>query len=151
MALRKKDRSAENGGKPRLTKANAKRYIGVAKVAAPLLAPLAFQAAAFSRDRWDRARAQRLGVPVDRLPEFTGKGGALHVRVCGLATSVGELRARHPEESGFADDAERRLADLAGAVRAAEQMPSVRRRAAHRSVATELDTLEEDLLARFGL
>ncbi|MQA15669.1 MAG: hypothetical protein GEV09_16340 [Pseudonocardiaceae bacterium] len=137
--------------KPRVTPSSAKRAIGVAKLVTPVVAPLALQAAAATRDRWDRLRAQRLGIDVDRLPEFTGKGAALHVRVSGLATSVGELRARHPEESAYAETTERRLTDLAGAVRAAEQMPAGRRRDAHRSVSTELDTLERDLLTRLGL
>jgi hypothetical protein len=135
----------------RVTPANTKRALAVAKLVAPVAVPLALQAASAGRDRWDRLRAQRLGVPVERVAEFTGKGAALHVRVSALATSFGELRARHPEESEFADTGERRLADLAGAVRAAEQMPSGRRRATHLSVATELDTLERDLLQRLGL
>lgn len=135
----------------RVTPANTKRALAVAKLVAPVVAPLALQAASATRDRWDRLRAQRLGVPVDRLAEFTGKGAALHVRVSALATSFDELRARHPEESGFVDTGERRLADLAGAVRAAEQMPAGRRRATHQSVAAELDTLERELLGRLGL
>lgn len=135
----------------RVTPANTKRALAVAKLVAPVLAPLALQAASLTRDRWDRLRAQRLGVSVDRLAEFTGKGAALHVRVSALATSFGELRARHPEESEFVDTGERKLADLAGAVRAAEQMPAGRRRATHRSIAAELDTLERELLSRLGV
>lgn len=135
----------------RVTRGNTKRALGVAQVLAPVVAPLVVQAASVTRDRWDRMRAQRLGVPVDRLSEFTGKGTALHVRVSALATSLGELRARHPEESGFVETGERRLADLAGAVRAAEQMPAARRRAAHHSIGTQLDTLERELLDRLGV
>lgn len=155
MGLRNRARRRNGDGTPvrrqRVTPAGTKRALGVAKLVAPVVAPLALQAVAVTRDRWDRLRAQRLGVPVDRLVEFSGKGAALHVRVSALATSFGELRARHPEESEFVDDGERRLADLAGAVRAAEQMPSGRRRAAHQSVAAELDTLERDLLGRLGV
>ncbi len=134
-----------------VTRANLKRAIGVAKVVVPVIAPLLVQAASVTRDRWDRMRAQRLGIPVDRLTEFTGRGTALHVRVSALATSLDELRARHPEESGFVETGERRLADLAGAVRAAEQMPAARRRATHHSIGSELDTLERELLDRLGV
>lgn len=142
---------AATGRRPRITPAGTKRTLAVARVIAPLLTPLAFQGASAVRDRWDRERARRLGIPVERLAEFTGRGAGLHVRVSGLATSIGELRARHPEQAEFADATERRLADLAGAVRAAEQMPTARRRAAHRGVAVELDTIEHNLLTRLGI
>lgn len=136
---------------PRVTPAGTKRLLAVARVVAPVLLPLLAQAAAAGRDSWERARARRLGVDVDRLPEFTGRGAALHVRLSALATSVHDLRARHPDERPFADDTEQRLADLGAAVRAAEQMPAARRRAAHRAVAADLDAIEADLLARLGV
>lgn len=153
MGLRNRtsDGDGATARRHRVTRANTKRAIGVAKVVLPAVAPLVVQAASATRDRWDRMRAHRLGVPVDRLAEFSGKGAALHVRVNALATSLGELRSRHPEESGFVETGERRLADLAGAVRAAEQMPAARRRATHHSVGIELDTLERELLDRLGV
>jgi hypothetical protein len=51
----------------------------------------------------------------------------------------------------FAVDTRPRLADLAVAVRAAEQMPASRRRTAYRSVGAELDRLEIALLNHLGL
>lgn len=140
----------------RITPKNAKRAIGLAKVVVPLAVPLAFQAAAFTRDRWDRAKASRLGIPVERLPQhngrqFTGRGAALHVRIANLADAVGELRAARPEQAEFAESSARRLGDLAAAVRAAEQMPRGRRRTAHQAVATELDLVETGLLDRLGV
>jgi hypothetical protein len=150
--LRGKGHSDQRGGsKPRITPKNTRRVIGVARIVLPVAAPLAFQAAAFTRDRWDRMRASRLGIPVDRLPEFTGHGAALHVRICGLGSAVGELRADHPDQAEFATSTERRLTDLGAAVRAAERMPRERRRAAHRAVATELDAVESGLLQRLGV
>lgn len=140
-----------DGRKPRLTPKNAKRVIGFVKLVTPLVVPFVFQAAAFTRDRWDRAKAGRLGVPVGQLPEFTGHGATLQVRISGLGSAVGELSAEHPDQVEFADRAKRRLADLAAAVRAAEHMPRQRRRGAHRAVAAELDVLESDLLDRLGV
>lgn len=137
--------------KGRITPANTKRALAVGKVVLPLLAPVVLSGAAVARDRWERLRAARLGVPVDRLPEFTGKGAALHVRLAGLAGSLAELRERHPEQAEFVAAGEARLADLAAAVRAAEQMPAARRRSAHRGVADELDSVEADLLERWGV
>ncbi|HEX2301098.1 MAG TPA: DUF6474 family protein [Pseudonocardiaceae bacterium] len=140
----------------RITPRNAKRAIGIAKVVVPLAVPLAFQAAAYTRDRWDRAKAHRLGVPVERLGEFSGRGGALHVRIANLTAAVGELQVTrpdqaHPDQTEFADGSARRLGDLAAAVRAAEQMPRGRRRATHQAVATELDLVEAGLLDRLGV
>ena len=135
----------------RITPRNAKRAIGIAKVVVPLAVPLAFQAAAYTRDRWDRLKANRLGVPVERLGEFTGRGAALHVRIANLAAAVGELRATRPDQAVFAAVSGARLGDLAAAVRAAEQMPRIRRRAAHQSVSAELDLVEAGLLDRLGV
>lgn len=141
-------------GRPRLTSGNVKRMIGVAKVVVPVVAPLAIQAAAHARHRWDLAKARRLGVPVDQLPSFTGKGAMLHARLAALAGSLydlGERRKGDVETTEYVASTEARLADLAAAVRAAELMPTARRRAAHQAVARELDELETKLLGRLGV
>lgn len=153
MTLKRRAKAELAAGErpPRVTPKNTKRTLAVAKLVAPLLAPIAFQGASAVRDRWDRERARRLGIPVERLAEFTGRGAALHVRLSGLATAIGELRTRHPADDTFAAGADRRLGDLSGAVRAAEQMPAARRRAAHRVVGAELDALEQGLLTRLGV
>ena len=44
-----------------------------------------------------------------------------------------------------------RWPQLAAAVRAAERMPSARRKAAHKAVAAELDRIERELLRRLGV
>lgn len=166
MALRARKRRSEQADgtdgaaknakpvKPKLTPGNAKRLIGVAKVVGPVLLPFAISAAGYLRHRWEVARAHRLGVPVDDLPEFTGKGAALHARLVRLGDAMRELTLRHPdnqEAARFAERSTQRLADLAAAVRAAEQMPAPRRKAAHGAVATELDTMESTLLTHLGV
>lgn len=147
------DRGSASSGRrsARITPSGTKRILAVGRVLAPVLAPLALKGAASAREKWEQNRAKRLGVSVEELPRYTGRGAALHVRLAGLATSVAGLRARHPEHTAFADDAERRLTDLTAAVRAAEQMPASRRRAAHRAVSVQLDDLEPDLLNRLGV
>lgn len=132
----------------RITPRNTRRAIGIAKIVAPLAVPLAFQAAAFTRDRWDRARANRLGVPVEQLSEFSGHGAALHARIVNLATVVSDLQVARPGQAEFAESCAHRLGDLAAAVRAAEQMPRIRRRGAHQAVSAELDMVEAGLLDR---
>lgn len=150
MALRRnRDVNDQARGRPRLNRSNVKRYVSVATVVMPAVMPLLYQGAAAVRDRWDQARAQRLGVPADRLTEFTGKGATLHARLARLSGSLTELAERHPEHADFAETSQGRLADLAGAVRAAEQMPVSRRRAAHQAVRGELDAVEQDLLQRY--
>ncbi|SHE65355.1 DUF6474 family protein [Streptoalloteichus hindustanus] len=138
---------------PLVTPARAKRLLGLAKVLGPVVLPVALRAAAVVREGYDRARARRLGVPVESLAAFSGRGGALHARISGVAGVLAELRARHDDADTqrFADESERRLGDLASAVRAAERMPSARRRAAHRAVAGELVALESELLRRLGV
>lgn len=166
MALRKRRATDQVAGKlselapaeARFTPKKAKNALAMAKVVAPALipvvAPVALRAFGEVRDRIDRAKARRLGVPVDEIARFSGKGGALHARISGAARAVAELRDRADataEDKVFADRSETTLDQLAAAVRAAERMPAARRRAAHRAAGTELDELEERLLSRLGL
>lgn len=120
----------------------------------PLVAPYVMRALGEVRDRYDRARAHRLGVPVAELAKYSGRGGALHARISGAAEAIDELRKRADatqDDRAFADRGETTLRQLAAAVRAAERMPTARRKAAHRAAATELDQLEERLLQRLGV
>ena len=159
-----------------LTGAKIKRYIGIARIVVPVVAPIVYQAVGMARDRWDAHRARQFGVAPDELAEFTGRGAALYARIHNLALSARDLRSRYgdgdsndaaraePSSSGvrgggapagevrsFVDDAQQRLTDLESAVRAAEQMPGSRRRSAHLAVGGELDRIENRLLALWGV
>ncbi|MCK2245166.1 MULTISPECIES: DUF6474 family protein [unclassified Crossiella] len=139
-------------GLPKLTPARAKHLIGIGKVVLPLLAPVALKAAAAARDGYDRMRARKLGIPVEHLATYSGRGGSLHARIAGIANALTELRVNASEEIvAFARDGESRLVELAAVVRAAERMPTPRRKAAHRAVSTELDRLESHLLHHLGV
>ncbi|AEA22417.1 DUF6474 family protein [Pseudonocardia benzenivorans] len=132
------------------------RAIAVGKVVAPLLAPYALAAAGAARAQWDEYRARKLGVPADRLGAYTGRGGALHARISRIAEALPELKSDGDAQTTgpgrrFAADTEPRLADLSVAVRAAEQMPTARRRTAFRAVACELDRIEDELLTQLGV
>ncbi|HEV7906551.1 MAG TPA: DUF6474 family protein [Pseudonocardiaceae bacterium] len=137
---------------PRITPGRVKNLLGVAKVVAPavlpVLAPFAARAAGTVADRYDRYRANRLGVEVGELSQYTGKGARLHARITGLARALDELR---PGEPDYVTGTESRLTKLVAAVRAAERMPAPRRKAAHRAVSSDLDVLETGLLRRLGL
>jgi hypothetical protein len=139
-----------------LTAARAKRMIGVGKAVAPLLAPYALAAAGVARDRWDAYRAARLGVEPGQLGAYAGPGGALHARLSRMADTLDRLESgaeAHGTDAArrFAVETRPRLADLAVAVRAAEQMPTPRRRTAYRSIGAELDRLEIALLNHLGV
>lgn len=162
MALRKRKVAEKVAklapGESRFTPKKAKNALGVAKVVAPavipVLAPFAMRAFGEARDRIDRVRARRLGVPVDEIATYSGRGGALHARITGAARAIAELRDRAGatgEDRKFAETSETTLEQLAAVVRAAERMPPARRRAAHRAASRELDELEQRLLARLGL
>ncbi|OLT40584.1 hypothetical protein BJF85_05255 [Saccharomonospora sp. CUA-673] len=141
-----------------LTPKRAKNAVRVAKVVipavGPALIPLAVSAASAVRDAYDRYQARKIGVPVDQLGEYSGHGGALLARIAGAAEGLAELR-RTPQvtkdDVSFADHAQGTLEQLTASIRAAEHMPSTRRKAAHKAVSSELDNLESELLRRLGV
>lgn len=152
-AVRKADKKAAKD-----TAKKARNAMAVAKVVAPVVipvvAPFAVHAAGAARAAYDRYQARKLGVEVDRLHEFTGRGAALHARIAGLSEGLRELRATErasADDRRFAEDGLGTLDQLAASVRAAERMPTPRRKAAHRAVSGELDILESHLLHRLGL
>jgi Family of unknown function (DUF6474) len=141
-------------GKSRITPRNAKNAVAVAKVVGPAIVPVVLpfvaKAAATLRTMKDSRRAHRLGVPVDELAKFTGRGGALHARIAGLAEVLEEL-GRRGKDDEFVEETAHTLAQLTSAVRAAERMPTARRRTVHKAVSTELDQLEQRLLHKLGI
>ncbi|TNC27342.1 DUF6474 family protein [Amycolatopsis alkalitolerans] len=151
---RKKSGEASKG----LTPKKARNAVSVAKIivpaVAPVLAPFAVRAAGAARDAYDRYQARRLGVPVERLPEFTGRGAGLLARIAGVSEAVADLRKSErasEDDQKFAADAQATLEQLTAAVRAAERMPAARRKAAHQAVTTELERLETQILKRLGV
>lgn len=154
-------KAKEKGEHGTVTPGNAKKIVGVVKVIGPALAPYAARAAAGAREGYERMRAHQLGVPVSDLGRFTGKGAALHARIAGNADALRELRekaATAPADSEqrvgtekFVESAEQRLEQLTSVVRAAERMPTTRRKSAHRSVSGELSRIEDDIMNRLGL
>lgn len=157
MALRKR-KAADGDAGSRFTPKRAKNALAVAKIIGPavipVVAPHVLRALGEVRDRYDRVRARRMGVPIEELSRFSGRGGALHARISGAAEAIDELRERPDataDDKAFADRSETTLRQLAAAVRAAERMPTARRKAAHKAASTELDQLEERLLNRLGV
>lgn len=136
----------------------AKNAVRVAKVIVPAaagaLAPLVIRAAGAIREVYDRQQARRMGVDVAQLPEYQGRGGALLARIAGAAEGLSRLadspRATE-DDLGFVTRSRSTLEQLSASVRAAERMPTPRRKAAHRAVSGELDAIETELLRRLGV
>lgn len=140
------------------TPKRAKNAVRVAKVivpaAVPALAPMLVRAAGALREAYDRHRARRMGIDVERLPEFSGRGGALLARIAGAANGLAQLTgapSATDDDRAFTDRSRRALEQLTASVRAAEHMPASRRAAAHRAVGGELDAIERELLRRLGV
>ncbi|MVU79797.1 hypothetical protein GPX89_21450 [Nocardia sp. ET3-3] len=133
--------------------ASVKKYLGVARILVPVLAPLAYRGATFVRGQLDTRRAQQLGVGLDQLGEFSGPGAKLQARIASAETTLSEIEKKNSDaETGkFVAASRDRLDSLSAATRTAAQMPVQRRRAVHASISNELSGLEADVLARLGV
>lgn len=125
-----------------------KKYIGVARVLVPVLAPLAYRGATYLRGQLDTRRAQQLGIGVDQLGEFTGHGAKLQARIANTEAALDRVQDTGGD---FVATTKDRLAGLGTAVRTAEQMPPPRRRGVHASISHELSGIESEVLARLGV
>jgi len=137
-----------------LAPARIRRTLTASRLLAPVLAPIAYRAAIAARGVIDERRADRLGVPLTQLGQFSGSGGRLSARIAGADHSVQLVADRQPadpETQRFVAATKDRLAALAAAVPAAENMPGPRRRAAQASIGEQLDGIEADLLTRLGV
>lgn len=133
--------------------AQIRKYIGVARVLIPVLAPLAYRGATLVRAQLDARKAQQLGIGTDQLSEFSGHGARLQARITNTEDALDKIAADNPDgdTKKFVEAARSRLADLTVAVKTAEQMPAARRKAVHASISAELQVLENDVLARLGV
>ncbi|MQY26961.1 DUF6474 family protein [Nocardia aurantia] len=147
-----------------------RKYLGVARILVPVLAPLAYRAATFVRGQLDTRRARELGIGVDQLADYSGPGAKLQVRIANAERTLAELErksepkraeagrsrgnkngARDDEAAKFAAATRDRLDSLTAAVRTADRMPATRRTAVHESISNELAEVEADLLTRLGV
>ena len=137
-----------------LSPTKIRRALTVSRLLAPILVPLAYRASIAARGLIDERRADRLGVPLTQLGQFSGHGAHLSARIAGAEQSLRTLTEKKPKDAEtkqFVAAITERLNDLAAAVTAAERMPSARRRAAHASITEQLDGIDADLMARLGV
>ena len=137
-----------------LSPTRVRRALTVSRLLAPVIVPVAYRAAIAARGVIDERRADRLGVPLSQLGQFSGQSGQLSARIAGAEQSLRVLTEKRPKDAEtkqFVSAITERLSDLAAAVTAAENMPSARRRSAHAAIAEQLDGIDADLMARLGV
>jgi hypothetical protein len=137
-----------------LSPTRIRRLLTVSRLLAPILVPVAYRVAVAARGLIDQRRADQLGVPLAQIGRFSGRGGRLSARIAGAEQSlrsVQQNKPKDPETQQFVTAISERLADLAAAVTAAENMPAARRRGAHAAITRQLDEVDADLMARLGL
>lgn len=137
-----------------LSPTRIRRALTVSRLLAPVVVPVAYRAAIAARGLIDERRADRLGVPLSQLGQFSGQGGQLSARIAGAENSlrlVAEKKPKDAETKQFVAAITERLNALSAAVAAAENMPGPRRRDAHVAIAGQLDGVDADLMARLGV
>ncbi|MFN8072226.1 MAG: DUF6474 family protein [Mycobacterium sp.] len=131
-----------------------RRTLTASRLLAPVVVPVAYRAAISARGLIDERRADKLGVPLSALGQFSGAGGRLSARISGAEQSLRLVAQRKPDDAEtqrFVAAITDRLAALAAAVPAAENMPGPRRRAAQTSISEQLDGIEADIMTRLGV
>ncbi|WP_319429126.1 DUF6474 family protein [Mycobacterium sp. RTGN5] len=137
-----------------LSPTRIRRALTVSRLLAPVVVPVVYRAAIAARGAIDERRADRLGVPLSQLGQFSGVGGQLSARIGGAENSLRQVAEKKPKDSEtkqFVAALTERLSALSAAVTAAENMPGPRRRDAHAAIAEQLDGIEADLMARLGV
>lgn len=137
-----------------LSASRIRRTLTISRMLAPVVVPIAYRAAVTARGYVDERRADRLGVPLSQLGQFSGTGGALSARIVGAEQTLAQVAARKPKDAEtkqFVAAVTDRLRDLSAAVTAAENMPTARRKAAHAAISEQLDGVDADLMARLGV
>ncbi len=137
-----------------LSPTRIRRALTVSRLLAPVVVPLAYRGAMAARGFLDERRADKLGVPLSQLGQFSGHGAQLSARIAGAEQSlrvVAEKKPKDAETKQFVTAMTERLTDLSAAVTAAENMPLAQRRAAHSAISQQLDGIDADLMARLGV
>ncbi|HEU4362188.1 MAG TPA: DUF6474 family protein [Mycobacterium sp.] len=131
-----------------------RRVLTVSRLLAPVVVPVAYRIAMAARGYIDEHRADRLGVSLTQIGQFSGHSAQLSARVAGAEKTLRILQDKNPKDAEtkhFTGVITERLADLSTAVTAAASMPTARRRAAYTAIGEQLDGIDADLIARLGL
>ena len=146
-----KQKAAEKSRK--VTPANIKRYLTVARLVSSVVAPLAYRGAIAAREQLNQFKATRAGVAPELLARYSGHGAPLAARIESARAALKQVPGKDAsaDTGAFVDAINTRLDNLAIAVDAAETMPPAQRRSAHASIDSELGAIDADILARLGV
>lgn len=131
-----------------------RRVLTVSRLLAPILTPVIYRLAVSARALIDQRRADRLGIPLAQIGQFSGQGAQLSARIAGAEKSLRMVQDKKPKDAEtkqFVSAITERLTDLSAAVTAAENLPAARRRTAHAAISSQLEGIEADVMARLGL
>ncbi|MEP9393891.1 DUF6474 family protein [Gordonia sp. VNQ95] len=136
-----------------LSPASVRRYLTVARLVAPIVAPIVYRAAVAGRGRITSLQADRAGVSPELLRQYSGHGAPLAARIASTRSALEKVSAQDTSHDAktFVDTMGGRLDNLSIAVEASEAMSSGQRRTAHRAIEDELGAIDADILARLGV
>jgi Family of unknown function (DUF6474) len=137
-----------------LSPSRVRRVLAVSRILTPILVPLTYRASMTVRGLLDERRADKLGIPLHQVGQFSGQAGELSARIAGAERSLRAVAEKNPKDSEtaqFVSAMTDRLKELATAITAAEYMPADRRRVAQSAIAEQLDGIDADLMARLGI
>ncbi|WKD58322.1 hypothetical protein CAPI_08980 [Corynebacterium capitovis DSM 44611] len=125
-----------------LTKKKAQNWVGAARIAVPVLVPLAYKALTSYQQRRIEGRAQNLGLSTQDLARYSGRGAELQARIDAIRNNTSHNDALG---SGFTKDLRVRLDELSSAVANAEKMNPEQQRLAHGSIEKELKDITAEI------
>jgi hypothetical protein len=137
-----------------LSPSRIRRVLTISRLLAPVVVPVIYRASIAARGIVDQRKADRLGIPLSQLGQFSGNGGSLSARIAGAEHTLRQVAEKKPKDAEtkqFVAAINDRLRDLSAAVTAAENMPSTRRKAAHAAITEQLNGIDADLMARLGV
>ncbi|WP_018025010.1 DUF6474 family protein [Corynebacterium ulceribovis] len=117
------------------------RWVGIARIAVPVLLPLLYRGTTMLRERMMESSARRQGVTASQLAQHSGHGAPLLARIDGA-----RMAAEQVKSAGFQKDAKERLDALAAAVRSADHMLPGQRRRVHDSVSSDLAGIDNEIV-----
>ena len=82
-----------------LSPTRIRRALTVSRLLAPVVVPVAYRAAIAARGVIDERRADRLGVPLSQLGQFSGVGGQLSARIAGAENSLRLVAEKKPKDA----------------------------------------------------
>ena len=82
-----------------LSPTRIRRVLTVSRLLAPIVVPLVYRAAIAARGFVDERRADRLGVPLSQIGQFSGHGAQLSARIAGAEHSLALVAEKKPKDA----------------------------------------------------